>query len=145
MDFNAVFNNRFTNKLHPPHLINVATVPCEIQNTENVILQWEFSKGNCIKCITASSKWIRVIMCLKFTHLGLYSNACMKRFRTSMTCKMLDANLVRLWLGQWGQWRNPYITFNRNKQVKMEWTSFQKRRKWPGKEMHGLRNADCQT
>jgi len=78
MDFNAVFNDRFKNKLHPPHLINVATVPCEIQNTKNVILQWEFTKGNCIKCITASSKWIRVIMCLKFTHLRLYSNACMK-------------------------------------------------------------------
>ena len=24
-------------ELHPPHLINVATLPCEIQNTENVI------------------------------------------------------------------------------------------------------------
>jgi len=26
-------------QLHPPHLISVATLPCESQNTENVILQ----------------------------------------------------------------------------------------------------------
>jgi len=26
-------------ELHPSHLINVATLPCEIQNSENVILQ----------------------------------------------------------------------------------------------------------
>jgi len=31
--------------LHPPHLINVATLPCESQNTENVILQWDITKG----------------------------------------------------------------------------------------------------
>jgi len=44
MDFNAVFTVRFKNErhmrwyeLHAPHLINVATLPCETQNTENVI------------------------------------------------------------------------------------------------------------
>ena len=26
-------------ELHPPHLINVATLPCENQNTKNVTLQ----------------------------------------------------------------------------------------------------------
>jgi len=36
-DFNAVFTDRFTNErlmrqyqLHPPHLISVATLPCEL-------------------------------------------------------------------------------------------------------------------
>jgi len=34
--------------LHPPHLINVATLPCESRNSENVILQWDITKENCI-------------------------------------------------------------------------------------------------
>jgi len=58
-------------ELHPPHIINVATLPCEIQNTENVTLQQEEKKENCIRCIIASSKWTRVIMCVKFTHIGV--------------------------------------------------------------------------
>jgi len=29
---------------HPPHLISVATLLCESQNTENVILQWDITK-----------------------------------------------------------------------------------------------------
>ena len=56
MDFNAVFTVRFTNErhmchyeLHPPNLISVATLPCKIQNTENVILQWDITKENCLK------------------------------------------------------------------------------------------------
>jgi len=47
-------------ELYPPHLINVATLPCESQNIENVILQQEITKENCIKCIIASSKWTLV-------------------------------------------------------------------------------------
>jgi len=44
--------------LHPPHLINVAALPCEIWNSENVILQWDINKENCIGCfVYASSKW----------------------------------------------------------------------------------------
>ena len=35
---------------HPPHLINVATLPSESQNTENVILQRDVTKENCIRC-----------------------------------------------------------------------------------------------
>jgi len=42
MDFNPVFTVRFTNerhmwqyKLHPPHLISVARLPCGSQSTEN--------------------------------------------------------------------------------------------------------------
>jgi len=47
-------------ELHPPHLINVATLPCESENTENVIVQWDITKENYIRCISASSKWTRV-------------------------------------------------------------------------------------
>jgi len=49
-DFNAVFTVRFINErhmrqyeLHPPHLISVATLPCERQNAENVTLQWDIT------------------------------------------------------------------------------------------------------
>jgi len=56
-----------------PHLINVATLPGESQNTENVILQRDITKANCIRCIIASVKWISVIMCLKFTDMGCYT------------------------------------------------------------------------
>ena len=56
-------------ELHPPHLINVATLPCESENTKNV--QRDITKENCIRCIKASSKWTRVIMCLKFTYMGV--------------------------------------------------------------------------
>jgi len=41
-------------ELHQHHLINVATLPCESQNTENVILQWDVTKDNCIRCVIAS-------------------------------------------------------------------------------------------
>ena len=55
-----------------PHLIiSVATLPCECQNTENVTLQLDITKENCIRCIIASSKWTRVIICLKFTYVGV--------------------------------------------------------------------------
>jgi len=36
-------------ELHPPHLINVATLPCESRNSKNVISQWDITKQNCIK------------------------------------------------------------------------------------------------
>jgi len=58
-------------ELHPPHLINVATLPCECQNTEDVTLQRDITDENCIRCIIASSEWTRVIMCLKFTYMGV--------------------------------------------------------------------------
>ena len=53
---------------HLPHLINVATLLCESQSAENVVLQRDITKESCIRWITPS-KWIRVIMCLKFTYL----------------------------------------------------------------------------
>jgi len=50
------FSFRFPNErymwhyeLHPPHLISVATLPRESRNTENVILQWDITKENCIR------------------------------------------------------------------------------------------------
>jgi len=58
-------------ELHRPRIINVATLPCESQNTENVILQLDITKENCIRCIVASLRWARVIMCLKFTYMGV--------------------------------------------------------------------------
>jgi len=36
--------------LRPPHLISVATLPCESQNTKNVILQQDITKENWIRC-----------------------------------------------------------------------------------------------
>jgi len=45
-------------ELHPPHLINVATLRYESQNSENVILQWDITKENTIKYIVyALLKW----------------------------------------------------------------------------------------
>ena len=42
---------------YQPRPINVATLPCESHNTENVILQREITKENCVKCNTTSPKW----------------------------------------------------------------------------------------
>jgi len=77
MDFNAIFTVRFKierymwwYEFYPPHLINVATLPCENQNTDNVVLQQDITKENCIKCILASLKWTRVIY-LIFTYFSI--------------------------------------------------------------------------
>jgi len=50
-DFNAVSTVRINDErhmwrheLHPPHLISVATLPCESQNSKNVILQCNITK-----------------------------------------------------------------------------------------------------
>jgi len=37
-------NDTWRHELHPPHLISVATLPCESQNSKNVILQWNITK-----------------------------------------------------------------------------------------------------
>jgi len=93
-------NSTWMNELHPPHLINVATLLCESQNTENVILQRDITKENCIKCITASSRRTRVIMCLKFTYMGCYTAMHVwNDSRHWRPVKTLNANLVWLWLG----------------------------------------------
>ena len=88
--------------LHPPHLITVATLPCESQNTENVILQRYITKEHCTRCIIASSKLTRVIICLKFTYEGCYT--AMRVWNKDSwhwwPSKTLDANLVWLWPGR---------------------------------------------
>jgi len=42
-------------ELHSPHLINVATLPCESRNSKNVILHWNITKENCVKRIVYTS------------------------------------------------------------------------------------------
>jgi len=76
-----------------PHLINVTTLPCESQNTENVILQRDITKGNCIRCIIKVDPGHHVPYSYLFC--VLYSKACMKqRFMTSTTCKNAWCKLV---------------------------------------------------
>jgi len=53
------------------------TISCESRNTENVILQRDITKENCIKYIIASSKWTRVIW-LIFTYLRCYRHTAMR-------------------------------------------------------------------
>jgi len=94
-------------ELHPPHLINFATLPCESQNTENVILQWDITKESCTRCIVASSIWTRVIMCLIFTYLGCYTakHVWNKDSWHRRPAKTLDANLFWFWLERHQSWR----------------------------------------
>jgi len=90
-------------ELHSPHLTNVATLLCESQNTENIILQRDITKENCIRCITASSKWTRVIMCLKFTYMGAIQQSVHEtkihdiddlRKRLMQTSFVFDRNII---------------------------------------------------
>ena len=68
-----------------PHLINVATLRCKSRNSENVILQWDITKENCITCIVYASSEMDLYM-IKFGVLCSRPIACMKqRFVTSMT------------------------------------------------------------
>ena len=115
MDFNAVSTDRFRNERHmwkyelrPSHLINVATLPCESQNTDNLILLPDTTKENCITCIIASSMWTSVIMCLTLTYLECYTA---KRARNKNSwyrppAKTLDANLLWLWPKHHQCWRD---------------------------------------
>jgi len=90
-------------ELHPPHLINVATLPCENQNTENVTLQPGITKENCIRYIIASSKLTRVIVCLKFTYVGVIQQSVHEtkihdivdlQKRLMQTCFDFDQNII---------------------------------------------------
>jgi len=117
-DFNAVSLLDYKNErqtwrcvFHPPHLINVAsfaTLPCENQNTENVIFERDITKDNCIRCIIASSMWTRAIMCLKFTHIGCYTakRVWNKHLWHRRPAKMLEANLFWLWSEHHRCWRD---------------------------------------
>ena len=70
--------NGTRDELHPPHLIHVATLPSESQNAENVTLQWEITKENCIECVTARlyQSGPGSSCALNLLILVLYSNAC---------------------------------------------------------------------
>ena len=58
---------------HQCHLFNVAKLPCESRNSENIILQWDITKENCIKCIIyASSKWTCRLSNLQFVQQHMY-------------------------------------------------------------------------
>ena len=83
---------------YPPRLISVAALPCESQNTENIILQWDITK-KLHQMIIASSKWTRVIMCFKFTYSGCCTTIRVwnKDSWHQWTVKTLNANLVWLW------------------------------------------------
>jgi len=90
-------------ELHPPRLIKVATLPCESQKTENVILQRDITNENCIRYIIATSKWTRVIMCLTFRYLGVIQQIVYEtkihdindlRKRLMQTCFDFDRNVI---------------------------------------------------
>ena len=86
-----------------------ATLPCESQNAECVILQQEITKESCIKCIIgiASAKWTTVIMCFKFTYLGCCTamgRPIWNDSRRRRPAKTLDANLIWLWPGHCRHW-----------------------------------------
>ena len=113
-DFNAVFVVRFMNERHKwrhkfyrPYLTGVATLPYESLNTQNLILQRNITKENCI--IISSSKWTRV-MCLKFSYLGMLYTAMRVRNKDS-----------------WHRW--PAITLGEN--LVWQWTGHYQRCDWP--------------
>ena len=95
----ATMNDTWWYELNPRQLINVAALPCESQNIENVVLQQEITTENCIRCIIASSRWTRVIMWLTFTYLGCHTAMCVwnKVSWHQRPAKTLDVNLVWLW------------------------------------------------
>jgi len=76
-------------EFHPPHLINAATLPCESQNTKNVILQRDITEE---KLHQMYHSFITVDQSHHVPYIYLfrvlYSKACVKqRFMTSTTCE----------------------------------------------------------
>jgi len=76
--------------------------------TQNVILQWDITKENCIRCIIGSSKWTRVIMCLTLTYLGCYTakRVWNKDSWYWWPAQTLDAILFWLWPEHHRCWRD---------------------------------------
>jgi len=60
-------------ELHSPRLINIATLPCENENIENVILHREIPKENYMKCVIALSKCTSFTVFLKCIYLECYT------------------------------------------------------------------------
>ena len=83
-------------ELHPPQILNVAALPYESQNTKNVRLQRGIAR-----CIIASPKWTRVIMCLKFTYRPIKLNLLMNVIQQSLhETKIRDIHNLRKCLMQ---------------------------------------------
>ena len=92
-------------ELYPPHLITVATLPCEIQNAENVTLQRNITKGNCIRydSFIKVDHGHHVPEIYLYGSRVLYSKACMKQKihdiydlqqRLMQTCFDFDRNII---------------------------------------------------
>ena len=94
----------------PPHLTNVATLPCENQNNENVTLHRDITKESCIRFQMYHS-FIKVD---QGHHVPkIYLNGCYTAKRTWnkdwwhwRPAKMLDANLFWLWPEHHRCWRD---------------------------------------
>jgi len=73
----------------------------KVKTPKYVTLRWDITKDNCIVCNIASSKWTRVIMCLKFTYMGCYTAKLAWNkdswHRWPGPAKTLDGNLFWLW------------------------------------------------
>jgi len=83
-------------EVHPPHLINAAALPCESQNAENVILQWDITKRQLHQMYHS---FIKVDQGHHVPYIYLfgvsYSNACAKqRSMTLTTCENAWCKLV---------------------------------------------------
>jgi len=76
-------------EFHSSHLINVARLPCESKNAKNVMLQWDITKENCIRCIVASSNLMDQGHVPYVYLLAGDIQQCVleKIFMTSTTCK----------------------------------------------------------
>jgi len=72
-------------------------------NTENVILQQEIIKENCIKYITASSKWTRVVICALNLLIWSVIQQCM--YETIQDVDDLGKRLMQTWFDFDGHYR----------------------------------------
>ena len=88
-------------ELHPRHLINVATLPCESQNTEKCYITAGYHQR---KLHPMYHSFIKVDQGYHVPYIYLsgvlYSKACTKqRFMTSTTCENAWCKLVLTWTG----------------------------------------------
>jgi len=99
-------NNTYGYELHPPHLIHVATLPYESQNSENVILLWDIPKkiaSNVSHMIQRNGLagykiWYVMQQCVYGTKIcDIYD--LQKRFR--QTCVDSEQNVIEAAIDQW--------------------------------------------
>ena len=73
----------------------------KVKTPKNITLQRGIAKENCIRCIIASPKWTRVIMCLKFTYRPIKLNLFMGVIQQSVhETKIHDIHNLRKCLMQ---------------------------------------------